>query len=88
MRFGAVVGVVEGLTVVRVVVKTVVKQFIPASSYKAGPALTIGVSRVAKPSRSDVEDALYSADREVRHCGMRSRLISRRRGCWDCDGRL
>jgi hypothetical protein len=84
VRFGAVVGVVEGLTVVRVVVK----QFIPASSYKAGPALTIGVSRVAKPSRSDVEDALYSADREVRHCGMRSRLISRRRGCWDCDGRL
>jgi hypothetical protein len=36
------VGVVEGLTVVRVVVKVVVKQFIPASSYKAGPALTIG----------------------------------------------
>jgi hypothetical protein len=29
------------------------------------------VSRVAKPLRSDVEDALYSTDREVRHCGMR-----------------
>jgi hypothetical protein len=25
---------------------------------------------VAKPSRSDVEDALYSADREVRHCAI------------------
>jgi hypothetical protein len=33
------------------------------------------VSRVAKPSRSDVEDALYSADPEVRHCGMRWRLM-------------
>jgi hypothetical protein len=36
---------------------------------------------VAKPSRSDVGDALYSADGEVRHCGMRWRLIRRRRGC-------
>ena len=46
--FGAVVGVVEGLTVVRVVVKTVVKQFIPASSYKAGPALRCADDRCVK----------------------------------------
>jgi hypothetical protein len=38
--------------------------------------------------RSDVDDALYSADRKVGHCGMRWRLIRRRRGCWDCGGRL
>jgi hypothetical protein len=32
---------------------------------------------VAKPSRSDVEDALYPADREVRRCGLRWRLSGR-----------
>ena len=34
--------------------------------------------------RGDVEDALYAADRAVRQCGMRWRLIRRRRGWWDC----
>jgi hypothetical protein len=31
------------------------------------PALTTGCVKGAKPSRSAVEDDLYSADREVRH---------------------
>jgi hypothetical protein len=34
------------------------------------PALTIGCVKGGEPSCRDVEDALYSADREVRHCGM------------------
>jgi hypothetical protein len=34
---------------------------------------------VVKPSRGDVADALYAADRAVRHWGMRWRLIRGRR---------
>jgi hypothetical protein len=54
----------------------------PASSYPAILRWQSDASRVAKPSHSDVEDALYAADREVTHCGMRWRLIRGRRGCW------
>jgi hypothetical protein len=35
---------------------------------------------VGKPSRSDIEDALYSTDREVRHCGMGCRWETSRGG--------
>ena len=46
-----------------------------------------GRTRVAKPSRSDVEDALYSADREVRHCRMRWRLSGGARAARAVDTR-